>query len=85
MNYVVQGSAAEVFKRATLAVAERLGSQSLWLPLHDELVVEVPACTADDAAVVLVECLTAHQPPSWAPRLRAETVVHGESWGAKPA
>lgn len=85
VNYVVQGSAAEVFKRATLAVADRLGSQSLWLPVHDELVVEVPACTADDAAVVLVECLTAHQPPSWAPRLRAETVVHGESWGAKPA
>lgn len=85
VNYIIQGSAAEIFKSAVLAVAERLGNQSLWLPVHDELVVEVPAGVADDAAGVLVECLTVHQPPPWAPRLRAETVVHGESWGAKPA
>jgi hypothetical protein len=50
--YVVQGSASDIFKQMTRAVAKELRKQGsvaeLWLPIHDELVLSVP----DDAASI---------------------------------
>jgi DNA polymerase I-like protein with 3'-5' exonuclease and polymerase domains len=50
VNWVVQGSAADLFYRFTQRVAKKLpASARLWLPLHDELIVECE--TGDEASV----------------------------------
>ncbi len=55
VNWVVQGTAADVFKRLTIAAAERLPQDALWLPIHDELLVQVPAADAEATRTVLAE------------------------------
>lgn len=41
--YIIQGTAADIFKASVLRVAAELPSEfHLWLPIHDELVVAVP-------------------------------------------
>jgi len=42
VNWLVQGTAADVLKQVTARVAERLGPQALWVPIHDELILQVP-------------------------------------------
>lgn len=58
VNYVVQGSAADLFKRMALEVARQLGVASLWLPAHDELAAMVPEADAEQAAETLRHCMT---------------------------
>jgi hypothetical protein len=49
VSYIIQGTAADIFKTAVLRVAAQLPPQfHLWLPIHDELVLTVP----DDPASV---------------------------------
>ena len=49
-NYVIQGSAKDVFAAMTAKVHEALpGGAALWLPVHDELVIE---CNEADAETV---------------------------------
>jgi hypothetical protein len=62
--YVVQGSAADVFKLMVRKVAQRIRATDsraqLWLPLHDELVLSVPD-TDDEvelACAILADCMT---------------------------
>jgi len=43
ISYVIQGTAADIFKEAVLRVAAELPSEfRLWIPIHDELVLAVP-------------------------------------------
>ncbi len=42
VNWLVQGTGADVLKQVTARVAERLGSAALWVPIHDELILQVP-------------------------------------------
>jgi hypothetical protein len=46
VNYIIQGTAADVFKEHTIQVDQLLRSaglpDSLWLGIHDELIVQVP-------------------------------------------
>jgi len=42
VNWTVQGTAADVLKLVTARVADRLGSAALWVPIHDELILQVP-------------------------------------------
>ncbi len=56
VNYVVQGTAADFFKRRTLAVVERLADgDRLYLPIHDELIVQTVPERADEVARILTE------------------------------
>jgi hypothetical protein len=57
VNYMVQGHASDFFYEGVLAVARELGPEALALPVHDELVVEVPLWKADAAAHILSECM----------------------------
>ena len=41
-NWAVQGSGADIFKQATARVVESAGPECLWLPIHDELIIQVP-------------------------------------------
>lgn len=57
VNYVVQSSAADLFKWLTLRVDRALSAAgmpgSLWLPIHDELVVMIPESRAAEARDIL--------------------------------
>lgn len=58
LNYKIQGSAAEIFKRGLLDLdAIGLGDH-LCLPVHDEVILEVPIEDAYDVAKLVEETLT---------------------------
>ena len=58
VNYMVQGTAAAIFKVGTQRVIEALGEQALYLPIHDEIIIEVPADQAEHAREALEEAMT---------------------------
>ena len=79
VNYLIQGSAAEVFKQDMLrADAAGLG-EYLVVPVHDELVMSVPRAEAEEAGKVLQECMTTTE--GWAVPLRAGNPEVGHRWG----
>lgn len=82
VNYMVQGSAADRFKRDLVRIDARLTALgmpgSLWLPVHDEITVQVPADGAEEAAANLRDVLTA---PFRGVPLVAEPVVFGARYG----
>ncbi|GAB2742551.1 DNA polymerase [Sinomonas soli] len=53
VNWVIQGTAADLFKRITVRVAELLSREALYLPVHDELIVQVPQAEVKGAEAVL--------------------------------
>lgn len=58
VNWTVQGTAADLFKQITLRVAAGLPQDALYLPVHDELVVQVPIGMEQDAVQMLAEAMT---------------------------
>lgn len=53
-NYIIQGSASTIFKTMCKNVAANLpNGASLWLPVHDELVIECDEVVAQEVANVL--------------------------------
>ena len=61
MNTPIQGSAADIIKIAMNQVQEKLEKENLksriLVPVHDELVLEVPAAERDTAAALLQETM----------------------------
>ncbi|HEX3082085.1 MAG TPA: DNA polymerase I [Candidatus Saccharimonadia bacterium] len=62
VNVPIQGSAADIYKLAMIAVSEKLatgewGKSQLLLQIHDELIVECPEDRADDVAAMLKEVM----------------------------
>lgn len=59
-NFVIQGSAKDVFSGMVTAVAARLPAGArLWLPVHDELVVECLPADVRLVGEILAECMQA--------------------------
>lgn len=58
INWSVQGEAADIFKRAVLRTAASLPRDSSWLPVHDELVVQVPIGVEQETLAALKEGMT---------------------------
>lgn len=58
VNYVIQGTAAAIFKVGTQRVMETLGEQAPYLPIHDEIIIEVPADQAEHAREALETAMT---------------------------
>ena len=48
LNYLIQGSAAEIFKQTLLRLADAGFRDYLMIPVHDEIVMEAPAHDAED-------------------------------------
>lgn len=61
VNTPIQGSAADIIKRAMIDLEERLGSSDLksqmLLQVHDELVLEVPKSELDQARELVEDCM----------------------------
>lgn len=81
VNTPVQGSAADIIKKAMIDLETRLERSSLsgrmLLQVHDELVLEVPARELDDTRAVVRECM--ERAVELSVPLHVET-GHGRSW-----
>ena len=87
-NAMVQGAAAELFKRWAVLVRARLARPGeIVLCLHDELLLHVPATDGDAAARLVEDCLQ-EAASSWAPndtvRFVADVTVLRRWSDAKP-
>ena len=79
VNYLIQGSAADLFKRMTLrACGELPASARPWLPVHDELVVECDPVDADLVSDLLREHM---RDTVNGVVIDGAPHVHGERWG----
>lgn len=80
VNYVVQGSAADIFYSMIMRVAKALGSGSrLWLAVHDELVVECPQEETDATKQLLASLMSTEVNGV---QINGDAIVYGTSWGA---
>lgn len=82
LNYLLQGHAAELLKRALVRLdASGLGD-SLILPVHDEVIASVPKEDAEEAKRLIVECMEVKDGSYLVP-LMAEAEGPLSSWGEK--
>jgi hypothetical protein len=80
VNHLVQGSAADIFVRMILQVAQALPAGArLWLAVHDELVVECRADDVDAVKQLLTKKMTLR---TNGVTVNGDSVVYGERWGA---
>jgi len=57
-NYLIQSSGRDVLGEALCRLADAGWAEFFWLPIHDELVMEVPEERADEACAALTEHMT---------------------------
>ncbi|MBA8988849.1 DNA polymerase I-like protein with 3'-5' exonuclease and polymerase domains [Curtobacterium pusillum] len=55
LNWMIQGSAADIFEGGVMRVADAIGPEALFLGVHDELILHVPSARAEYARQVLAE------------------------------
>lgn len=55
LNWMIQGSAADIFEGGVMRVADAIGPEALFLGVHDELILHVPFAQAESARQVLAE------------------------------
>lgn len=60
VNYLCQGTAADMFKQALVRMDAAGVSQYLRLPIHDEAMADVPAELAEEVARTIQACMTDH-------------------------
>lgn len=82
VNHTVQGTGAVLFKEASAHVdhqLHRVGMQAaLWMPVHDELTVQVPIARAEEAAEILGSVFRMQLGPVAA---EGSPVIFGSRWG----
>jgi DNA polymerase I len=57
-NYAIQSTGRDMLGEAILSLEDAGWGQYLWLPVHDELVLQVPVDRAEEAAAALTEHMT---------------------------
>lgn len=77
-NYATQGPAAEYLKRALVNIDACGLGDALLLPVHDEVVAEVPADQAEEALRMIEECMTDRE--NYAVPLTADGHVMTDRW-----
>ena len=60
VNYLVQGTAADVFKQALVRLDAHGLTQYLRLPIHDEVIMEVPEAEVEEVRNLLPELMEDH-------------------------
>lgn len=79
VNYLIQGSSAEILKNNILRCDAAGLTEYLIVPVHDELVLSVPKSEQDEVGRVLQECMTTRD--GWEVPLLAGAPEVGERWG----
>lgn len=74
-NYMIQSTGRSMLGKAFCNLADRGWASTIWLPVHDEIILEVREEKAEQAAQVLSECMTMHLPKQdWAP-IKVDVVI----------
>lgn len=79
VNYMIQGTSAEILKMNILKCDAAGLTPYLIVPVHDELVLSVPRNEQDEIGEVLQECMTTRD--GWTVPLLAGAAEVGERWG----
>lgn len=79
MNYLIQGSSAEILKLNILKCDAAGLTDYLIVPVHDELVLSVPKDNQEEIGRILQECMTTRD--GWTVPLLAGAPEVGERWG----
>ena len=79
-NYLIQSSGRDILGSAMVELADNGWGSHFWLPLHDELVMEVPEDRAEEACSALTKHMTFEFGDIEIP---AEGEIIGKRWGAK--
>jgi DNA polymerase-1 len=78
-NYLIQASAAEVFKQNLVKLDQADLTDYLIVPVHDEIVLEAPRAEATEVMELVQECMTTRD--GWAVPLTAGVSGPFNSWG----
>ena len=80
-NYMIQATAAEVFKQNLIKLDQADLTELLIVPVHDEIVLQAPREDAEEVAQIVKECMTTTD--GWSVPLTAGVDGPFENWGAK--
>ncbi len=79
-NYLIQSSAAEVFKQNLVKLDQADLTELLIVPVHDEIVLNAPREDAEEIKQVVQECMTTRD--GWAVPLTSGADGPFENWGS---
>jgi DNA polymerase-1 len=77
-NYLIQGTCAEFLKECLVRIDSAGLGDALCLPVHDEVILEVPVEQAEEARRTLQECMTDYR--SYLTPMTAEAKIMTERW-----
>jgi DNA polymerase-1 len=80
-NYLIQATAAEVFKQNLVKLDQADLTEYLIVPVHDEIVLQAPRGEVPEVMRVVQECMTTRD--GWAVPLTAGVDGPFENWGSK--
>jgi len=80
-NYLVQSSAAEIFKQNLIKLDQADLTDMMIVPVHDEIVLQVPRQDAAEIMPLVRQCMTTSE--GWAVPLTAGVDGPFETWGDK--
>jgi DNA polymerase-1 len=80
-NYMIQATAAEVFKQNLVKLDQADLTEYMIVPVHDEIVIQVPREDAEEMKHIVAECMTTRD--GWSVPLTAGADGPFENWGAK--
>lgn len=80
-NYLIQASAAEVFKQNLIKLDQADLTEFMIVPVHDEIVLNVPRSNAEEIMHAVQGCMTTRE--GWAVPLTAGVDGPFENWGQK--
>jgi DNA polymerase-1 len=80
-NYLIQASAAEIFKQNLVKLDNADLTELLIVPVHDEIVLNVPKDNVKDIMETVRECMTTRE--GWSVPLTAGVDGPFENWGQK--
>ena len=80
-NYLIQASAAEIFKQNLVKLDQADLTDYLIVPVHDEIVLNVPRNNYEDIMQTVRQCMTTTE--GWAVPLTAGVDGPFENWGSK--
>jgi len=80
-NYLIQATAAEVFKKNLIKLDQADLTEYMIVPVHDEIVMQAPREEAQEIMQTVAECMTTRE--GWAVPLTAGVDGPFENWGQK--
>jgi DNA polymerase-1 len=80
-NYLIQASAAEIFKQNLIKLDAADLTEYMIVPVHDEIVLQAPRDEVHDVMEVVRQCMTTSE--GWEVPLTAGVDGPFENWGEK--